>query len=109
MVTTADPVDDRSEGSPAVADEMMVGNAKPTPTPPISHPGRNSSYDGCAPTLALTIVVPTANKTHPIAVSTPDGTRPDSRCATPVKIGTITGPGAIARPVCSADQPHTFS
>ena len=32
-------------------------------------------------TPRLTIVVPTANRTHPIAVSRPDGTRPDSRSA----------------------------
>src|SRR3954452_13972324 len=42
-------------------------------------------------------------------VSIPTGTRRDSFCATPVKIGTIIGPGAIARPVFNADEPQTVS
>src|SRR5437764_13089614 len=42
-------------------------------------------------------------------VSIPTGTRRDSFCATPVKIGTIIGPGAMANPVFSADQPQTVS
>ncbi|WP_245721710.1 hypothetical protein [Nocardia crassostreae] len=31
-----------------------------------------------------------------------------SRPASTATIGTTSGPGAIARPVCSADHPHTF-
>src|SRR4051794_801068 len=87
---------------------MIVGNAKPTPTPPISQPGRKSAaYDGCAPTLDAMSSVPTANNAEPSAARRPGGTRPESRWATSVKTGTISGPGASPRPVCSADQRHT--
>ncbi len=68
IVTTADPVAERGGGRSAVAAEMMVGNAKPTPTPPMSQPGTKSpAYDGCAPTLIATSAVPAANATQPIA------------------------------------------
>src|SRR3954469_8601423 len=49
------------------------------------------------------------NSADPSAVRIPTGTLLDSRCATPVKIGTIIGPGAMARPVFNADHPHTVS
>src|SRR4051794_27513770 len=108
MVTMADPVAVRCGGRSAVAAEMMVGKANPTPTPPTSQPGRKSAtYDGCTPTFDATINVPTPNSVDPMAVRTPAGTRPDSRWATYVKIGTINGPGAMASPVCSADQCQT--
>src|SRR4051812_39341236 len=104
----ADPVAARAGGRSAVAAEMMVGKANPTPTPAISQPGKKSAtYDGCAPTLSAMRSVPAANSVDPIAVRTPAGTRPESRWATAVKTGTISGPGAMASPVRSADQCQT--
>ena len=44
----------------------------------------------------------------PAAITRPGPKRAMSRPATrKANSGTISGPGAIARPVCSADQPHT--
>src|SRR4051794_13782159 len=108
IVTTAEPVAVRSGGKPAVAADMMVGSAKPTPIPPRSHPGRTSAtYDDCGPTLTAMTMVPTPKATHPIAASTPAGTRFETRCDTAAKTGTISGPAAIPNPVLSADQCQT--
>ena len=108
IVTTAEPVAARAGGRSAVAAEMIVGRAKPTPTPPTSHPGRTSTaYDGAVPTELASSAVPTPNSRQPSAASTPAGTRDASRWATAAKTGTIRGPGAIASPVRRAEYPHT--
>src|SRR4051812_10177952 len=83
IVTTAEPVDVRAGGRSAVAADTIVGNANPTPIPPISQPGSMSvTYDGCAPTDTATSDVPTPKSRQPTAVNTPTATRPASRWAT---------------------------
>src|SRR3954469_19105326 len=50
---------------------------------------------------------PHAKTTQPSAPRTPALTRCATACATPANTGTISAPGAMPRPVFSADQPHT--
>src|SRR3954447_6934795 len=96
IVTTADPVADLAGGRSAVAADMIVGRAKPTPMPPMSQPGSIAvTYSGCAPTEVATSSVPPANSRQPTDTNTPAGTRADIRCDTAANTGTISGPGAI--------------
>jgi len=49
------------------------------------------------------MIDPAAQKAQPAAMIRPALTRPDSRCATAAKMGTMSGPGATPRPVRSAE------
>ena len=101
MLTIALPVAARAGGRSAVADDRIVGSARPDADAGTSQPG-NISVEVVGvwrPTLTSSSTFPSANARQPAAAIRPGGTRSCMRWLTAAKIGTMIGPGATASPV----------
>ncbi len=103
MLTIALPVDAWCAGRPRVAAAKIDGNVSPTPTPHTSHAGSAPPAYERLPIVANRSA-PAAIADAPSAAIAPTGNRRASRWPTIAKIGTMHGPGAIAKPVASTDQ-----
>src|SRR6185437_791367 len=107
MLMTPEPVANADGGNPPAPTPIRVGNVRRTPMPDGMMPRTTASALGSCPISSAQAASPPTKKNTP-AVTTAAApnraiSRPDSRSDV---IGTSSGPGAIASPVCSADHPH---
>src|SRR5665213_1259172 len=107
MLMTPEPVANADGGNPPAPTPIRVGKVRPTPMPVGTMPSITSSMLGSCPIRSAQAASPATKKNTP-AVTTAAApnraiNRPDSSSEV---IGTSSGPGAIASPVCNADHPH---
>ena len=109
MLITAEPVAKEDGGKADVPVPMSVGEASPDPDPERNHADdgecdvRLGSQEGRPQKLS-----PETKSKMPAQMT---GAAPKRLISLPARsiavIGTRSGPGAIAKPACKADQPHT--
>ncbi len=109
MLMTAEPVANACGGSCDVPLAISVGSVRPTPMPVSSIPPSISpAYSGRRPIATAHQATPAAKVVEPMAITRPAPRRAVSRPATRNEnSATISGPGAIGRPVTSGDQCQT--
>src|SRR5882672_4854848 len=107
MLITPEPVANEDGGSPDALTPIKVGKVNPTPIPIGIMPMTTSVALGSSPITPAQQIRPAAKKRMPAVMT---GAAPKRAISLPASnsevIGTRSGPGAIARPVLSADHPH---
>jgi len=107
MLITPEPVANEDGGSPDALTPIKVGKVNPTPIPIGIMPITTSVALGSSPITPAQQIRPAAKKRMPAVIT---GAAPKRAMSLPASnsevIGTRSGPGAIARPVLSADHPH---
>src|SRR5271168_1082614 len=107
MLMTPEPVANEDDGSPATPTPIRVGNVRPTPMPIGIIPIGTSNEFGACPIIVAQKASPRMKKKMPAVTTDAAPKRAISRPASNSEvIGTNSGPGAMARPVFSADHPH---
>src|ERR1700761_5264606 len=109
MLMTPEPVANAEDGRPAEPTPIMVGEVRPTPMPVGIMPATTSHGFGSPPITVAQITRPAAKNRMPAVPTIAGPKRLIRRPATSSEvIGTSSGPGAMQRPVCSADHPHAL-
>lgn len=107
MVITPEPVANDEGGRDAVPTPMRVGKVSPTPMPVHIIPMMTTAMFGLAPIIVAQKSGPAAKNKAPAVVTVADPNLLISFLAKRSDVtGTSNGPGAMARPVFSADHSH---
>ena len=110
MFTAPDPVANDEAGSDAMLAPIVVGIVSPTPIPVGTMPSTASVKFGSIPGTTAHQTMPQAKHSTPALITGATPNRAINCRENPNDtIGTSSGPGAIASPIFSADQPQTLS